>query len=130
MLKEMVKGTKLQIRVKETDIARLTKKIKRLEHMNELRHEMITTGAEHNERIQKLQDKLRTDQRGVGGGHSKERVVEEDHGSANKQNLSHIRKSIKSIRKKKKYHDKSVSRFNETLDNGNPYEDMSMLAGP
>jgi hypothetical protein len=41
VLKEMVRGTKLQLKSKDTDIQRLTIKIKRLEKTNEIREDMI-----------------------------------------------------------------------------------------
>lgn len=45
VLKEMVRGTKLQLKSKDTDIQRLTIKIKRLEKTNEIREDMINSIA-------------------------------------------------------------------------------------
>jgi len=45
LLKEMVRGSKLQLKSKDTDIQRLTIKIKRLEKTNEIREDMINSIA-------------------------------------------------------------------------------------
>ena len=45
VLKEMIRGTKLQLKSKDTDIQRLNIKIKRLEKTNEIRENMINQVA-------------------------------------------------------------------------------------
>lgn len=45
VLKEMVRGTKLQLKSKDTDIQRLNIKIRRLEKTNEIREDMINSIA-------------------------------------------------------------------------------------
>ena len=45
VLKEMIRGIKLQVKSKDTDIQRLTIKIKRLEKTNEIRESMINSIA-------------------------------------------------------------------------------------
>ena len=47
VLKEMLKGVKLQLKSKDTDIQRLMLKLKRLETTNELRDKVISESRTH-----------------------------------------------------------------------------------